>query len=683
MILTKLVITDFGLYRGRHEFVLKPTEGNDGPLPIILFGGKNGSGKTTILEAVRLCLYGRDALGFRTGQTEYHSYLRRRTHKSRQHEADGASVGLEFEYVQNGEVGIYYIDRSWVHAGEDVVEHLSLRKNGEFQFGLGAESWQDFLKDLIPVGLADLFFFDGERIQSLADDSQGGHVLAAALKDLLGVNLIEQLETDLSVYLSRQAQKETLSAVQERLEALQESCKRLIESDEAYGQDIAGVQARIDRVKNKIQEKQAEITRAGGSFVEQRGAAEAKKHILQAQIGQARDQLVDACAGLLPFALAPKLCATLHQRLREEEAIEGRRVQSNVLETHADTLFEEIKGEGFWGDLEASVPSNVREIISVRVRELLRAQANTQGLDANEKVVHNLSSQDRGQLMGLLDQAVSTVRQEGLTLVNLINEKQLELEQAESVLQAVPPAELITPMLIELQARQDEAARLKDELDEYVQLREKVKNELAITEREMAKIDQALQENARQSHKGALAAGGLRVLVEFRRELLRLKIADLEATFSDYFNRLARKQEFISHVIINENDFSMTLVSREGRYIPKPQLSAGEKQIYAVALLWALRAVAARPLPIIIDTPLGRLDSDHRQNLVEHYFPHASHQVIVLSTDTEIDAGYFAELTPYISHAYHLIHDDNTGISHAEPGYFWEPQATGELAHAS
>ena len=128
----------------------------------------------------------------------------------------------------------------------------------------------------------------------------------------------------------------------------------------------------------------------------------------------------------------------------------------------------------------------------------------------------------------------------------------------------------------------------------------------------------------------------------------------------------------------------MTLVSREGRYIPKAQLSAGEKQIYAIALLWALRAVAARPLPIIIDTPLGRLDSNHRQNLVEHYFPNASHQVIVLSTDTEIDETYFRELEPFISHAYHLVYDEGSESTHAEEGYFWHtPSAVEELSHAT
>ncbi|MCP4369038.1 MAG: DNA sulfur modification protein DndD, partial [Deltaproteobacteria bacterium] len=119
------------------------------------------------------------------------------------------------------------------------------------------------------------------------------------------------------------------------------------------------------------------------------------------------------------------------------------------------------------------------------------------------------------------------------------------------------------------------------------------------------------------------------------------------------------------------DDFSVTLMGLEQQEIPKRNLSAGEKQIYAIAMLWALRQVSGRPLPIIIDTPLGRLDSDHRHNLIERYFPHASHQVILFSTDTEVDAGFFAAMQPAISRAYHLEHDQTLKATEVSEGYFW------------
>jgi DNA sulfur modification protein DndD len=100
-------------------------------------------------------------------------------------------------------------------------------------------------------------------------------------------------------------------------------------------------------------------------------------------------------------------------------------------------------------------------------------------------------------------------------------------------------------------------------------------------------------------------------------------------------------------------------------------LSAGDKQIYAISMLWALGKTSGRPLPIVIDTPLARLDSDHRRLLVEHYFPLASHQVIILSTDTEVDQDYFEQLKPSVARAYHLDYDQTQSSTLIKQGYFW------------
>ena len=92
----------------------------------------------------------------------------------------------------------------------------------------------------------------------------------------------------------------------------------------------------------------------------------------------------------------------------------------------------------------------------------------------------------------------------------------------------------------------------------------------------------------------------------------------------------------------------------------------------AISILWALSKTSGRPLPVIIDTPLGRLDSHHRINLVKNYFPHAGHQVVLLSTDTEVDKPLFDELKPYLSHCYHLIFDKAERRTHAKEEYFWK-----------
>lgn len=114
--------------------------------------------------------------------------------------------------------------------------------------------------------------------------------------------------------------------------------------------------------------------------------------------------------------------------------------------------------------------------------------------------------------------------------------------------------------------------------------------------------------------------------------------------------------------------------------MPTERLSAGERQVFAVALLWALGRTSGRPLPVIIDTPLARLDSDHRRLLVERYLPFASHQVLVLSTDTEVDEAAFAALEPAMSHAYRLRYDHARRLTTADAGYFWSRNSDPETA---
>ena len=100
------------------------------------------------------------------------------------------------------------------------------------------------------------------------------------------------------------------------------------------------------------------------------------------------------------------------------------------------------------------------------------------------------------------------------------------------------------------------------------------------------------------------------------------------------------------------------------------RLSAGERQLLAIALLWGLAKASGRLLPTAIDTPLGRLDAGHRMHLVERYLPFASHQVLLFSTDEEIAGDYLDRLKPWIGKSYYLNYDDSTGTTRIVPGYF-------------
>jgi DNA sulfur modification protein DndD len=146
----------------------------------------------------------------------------------------------------------------------------------------------------------------------------------------------------------------------------------------------------------------------------------------------------------------------------------------------------------------------------------------------------------------------------------------------------------------------------------------------------------------------------------------------LSALITESFRVLARKQTLVEGIRIDPATFAVTLSDAGGVELSRQRLSEGEKQIFAVAMLWGLARASARPLPAGIDTPMARLDAAHRKNLIERYFPNASHQVVVLSTDTEVDRQYYELLRPAVARAYHLTYDERERVTVGAEGYFWK-----------
>jgi DNA sulfur modification protein DndD len=158
----------------------------------------------------------------------------------------------------------------------------------------------------------------------------------------------------------------------------------------------------------------------------------------------------------------------------------------------------------------------------------------------------------------------------------------------------------------------------------------------------------------------------------FLRRVTERKIDRLSALVMESFRFLLRKQSLVERIIIDPTTFAIALYDQAGQAIARQRLSEGAKQIFAISVLWGLARASSRPLPAVIDTPMARLDAAHRRRLVERYFPNASHQVVVFSTDTEVDRKYYADLQPHIARAYHLNYDERDRRTAGEEGYFWK-----------
>jgi DNA sulfur modification protein DndD len=182
-----------------------------------------------------------------------------------------------------------------------------------------------------------------------------------------------------------------------------------------------------------------------------------------------------------------------------------------------------------------------------------------------------------------------------------------------------------------------------------------------------------------REHVGRLLLHSARMrntLGTFRVAAIRKHTARLERLILESFSQLLRKNSLVTGLSVDPSTFCLELTGGDGRPLPFERLSAGERQLLATSILWGLARASGRPLPTIIDTPLGRLDSSHRRHLLERYFPVASHQVILLSTDKEIDETSLKHLQLFVGREYQLMFNECSRSTEIRKGYFWNHETT-------
>lgn len=671
MILNRLTLVNFGIYRGEKIFDLCP----DSDRPIIIIGGKNGAGKTTLLDAIRLCLYGSLALdqSARPNKAAYEQYLRQRIHYSSNGviPIDLASVELDFEYATAGERRIYTIKREWCNKPDRFEEKLLVFENTKLLQDMDANQWQDFLKELIPPGLSQLFFFDGEKIQALADDGPNNLALAEATKALLGLNIVDQLRNDLTIYRRRQQKGNDLDSAEREITLLEDELSQINTDLQKLELEQIQLKSVYDEVDNKIKLQEQEIAQVGGGFALKRNQYKDAEIRLKIEIDQVEQSIRDLCAELLPFAIAPDYTSATREQLLREAAYDQWEASKSFIEQKYDALQREIAQDDFWQDSDAEISPDLRRTIGDRVVSTLGHLTKPPETVEQTKRLHQVSALERQRLLQWIDESQTTTPNQLHTLTNRLAKLNEERDQTEQALQRVPEDDVLAPLVETLNQHHRELGTITEQVKQIEETRRKLEFDKAELDRKRIKAMEKRTKSEKLSRKIHQVIDVSLALNDFTTKLTELRIKQLQERFTNNFNRLCRKNRLIENVNINHQDFSITLVSDDGQITAKRDLSAGEKQIYAIAMLWALRQVSGRPLPVIIDTPLGRLDSDHRQNLVEQYFPRASHQVILFSTDTEVDVEFFSEMQPKIARAYHLNHDEAQQATIVQEGYFW------------
>ncbi|SDH89366.1 DNA sulfur modification protein DndD [Pseudomonas panipatensis] len=665
MIIKKLVLNNFRVFQGTHEIDLTPRGSKNGSKPIILFGGLNGAGKTSILTAIRLALYGRLAFDELNQSQDYIEQLSSLIHNgvSLSHQPNEASISLTFTYNKEGEESEFCVIRSWERGKKDT---LVLLQNKAPLSELNYEQCQGFLNELIPHGIADLFFFDGEKIASLAED-ESGKILQTAVRRLLGLDLIAKLRNDLTIYLKRQSVDSLGSQLQNQIQDLDEKGTRLGKSAEnfRYAADLQKIS--IDLIANEIRKHEGLLSAQGGAFARTKAQEQSRVDHLLKERAQLEKTIRHELEGAFPFSLAPKALRALLQRLETESAIRTSQNFSEGLISFMDDLSK----NGIFDSEE--VKASAINSINSQLNQYLSKQP-------TGEVILDISERELGILHHALDSESRSSRLRFEKARAALIEVENSLDQAAANIDRAPDDEQLLDIfqkIRELDSKHQEA------LAEYKSLLDKARDALH-QQLECARQLQRLHDKKRSQHGSTTAISNaqasLAMLEKYSEALTIARVHKLERFFEEAYHRLARKDDLQINAQINPQTFDVELVDDQGIAINRKLLSAGEKQIYAIAILEALAKTSGRQLPVIIDTPLGRLDSHHRDKLIENYFPSASHQVILLSTDTEINEHYFfKKLVPSTSHSYQILFNSNTKSAALKKGYFWSENQVGAI----
>lgn len=327
--------------------------------------------------------------------------------------------------------------------------------------------------------------------------------------------------------------------------------------------------------------------------------------------------------------------------------------------------------DGYRDQLNARLKDHLSAEALATVDRELRALTAANSNSESEKVIHDLTPSQAGHIFSSFTEARKQ-KEEITQLFDELEKIESSMDDIGASLARAPDDSLIANDFENLQQLQQKIGRYDGKLEERRAAGKVVANKAVETAR---RLDRLYEEAAKHSDQERTLnyinnANGL--LTEFVDQTATAKIRDLESQFTECFAKLARKNDLQLQIKIDPKTFHVDLLSGIGRTIAKDELSAGEKQIFAIAMLEALAKTSGRQLPMIVDTPLGRLDSQHRGKLIDGYFPTASHQMIVLSTDTEVDESFYASLAPDIARAYKLEYDSQAGATRVFEGYFWE-----------
>lgn len=662
MWLSRVELKNFKSYRQQIFEFPQPQDGKN----LVLIGGVNGYGKTTLLEAIYVGLYGEEAIkqkaldsaGLKT--KSYGHFLE--TAFNRLAPSDGQErmeVSVEFSREDDGALRV---TRKWFFNGKGKYDNQTVVVETRAQTGGWMPQKGEMLSELLegyatPPWLASFFFFDGEKIAGLAEEDRTGWI-QSGLENLLGVGLVKGLREQLTNYIDKKL-REVGGVDEQRIEELKRKLEIDRENEVALSEMVAALRRQISETKEERDKLQDQFA----------GLAQGSDARTVAEVAENRErasQKVELCwkglrelyAVQLPLQLIRQtLYDTLEKTLASEQTLteweqSKARMKPNWEKFH-DTFFNSpwINGmchlPGARDSLEKTLSDAWESLHYPRPTECANdvwhdyMQANERRKLVDMRVKSQISTDSLRHALEAHKQAESEqwrLQQELIRLEGVNGEgKTQQIEQLKQQLQSAQ--EKLDVFGRELNTKENEHKASQSEIN----------SQTAVYERERKKLVEGHPER-KAAQEAEKVVGMIDRLLP---RLFDLKLKALSETVTRIYCQLHHKDQ-VARIEISRAG-SATLFSHEGVEINLPK-SSGESQLFVLALVGALAEVTGYRVPMIIDTPLARLSETHCNNLLNYWASDPERQVILLAQDKEVGVNVYRQLADSVSKTYLLQH---------------------------
>jgi len=677
VIFESLRLTNLFSYYGEQEIALgAPEPGRN----VCLIMGRNGFGKTSLLNGLKLLFTGVN-----------YEPLRRAVQRSRMPTVNQYVVGAGEDWwgimnrrarnegltrcavrlIWGEDSGQVTAERTWrIEGGNwDGEESLTVTTTTETFTDQAA---QEFLDRRLPRDYVYFFLFDGEQIQELAEANQD--VQQRQMERLLGIGAFDALREALTKATGRWEHNELEPQARADLEQLEGEARRIEAEFAALDGKRANLAEEIENDTDALRRIRRRIEGLS-SFAYRHDETQLKetRERIQAQRAEALDRISAQIPRDIALLVNPSLIRRALERL---DRVLGRDAnsRSRVLES----LLEVLPGHLF--DLPEFPDPDIRDgqrayyrykLVRLLERE---AEAANDTMDPSFAPDPQAASASRDQLAPYAQaDALRSARTEELRRAQGFTAELRQLEVDLLKLGALSEKE---------QALYDRYVAERDELERGLDSKRKrhteIEAECASLQRRFAetrgRADQTKTKIGKNRVTGDKIATARRLgnlFAELKSARKRAQREELQAAINRHLPVLITSHYLIDRVEVNE-DFGLRYLDRDGRAIGMGSLAAGMKQLIATTLLWALSEVSGKHVPLVVDTPLARIDLAHQEAILRHYYPNAAAQVIVLATDSELDARKLQLIAGHVYRAYRLTNPDG---EHTVP----EPVTVAEL----